>query len=954
MCDCTVQLGENSAQMGGYRRKAPAETDSSVFFCGHRIDASSELTAPGLLAQKRRRRRCSSDAAMGRSGNRMKHPPLPPRVWNLQMARICRMAIPTDRTAWACLRSWIHWGGLVILFCCFCLQIPVSKAADTKPFLNSRWSERDGLPGGGILHLCEAPDGFLWACTKYGLRAFDGTRFFVPPGLEGLKDEAVQRVVFDGGGRAWLRGKGIVHRLEPQPQGGFRVETVVATDVVQDGAGWIWWQEGETIRGRLGDLKEDLPSGPFPGEDSPGLLPALWGGREGGVYRMDASGDLWRGTLRDWKRLPGPLSPGVRVRWCELFEDRRSRIWISLLTQSGQVLLFRSAGDGWVSMIPKQVTDPRLVRCFHETSAGEILAGADLGFLYRFSEAQPVPEVYRVGSPPEPIQAIHEDDLGNWWVGSEESGLRLISRESNVLLTQENPTGPASGASAQVPPIREIRERDPFPIQGITLDSIGRLWAAGGAQGLLVRDGDRMVVASATPPLLQGGHHVTVVASSPRGLVVGGGGVFMVLDHDGRLVPGHDHSAWLGTGSMIALEVDGNGGVWAGSDSGRLFHLPPETKKPEIIPVGSPVFDLAIEKDRVWMIAGKTLKCWQKGTWQPLPAELEMVRNPQSVFVDRRGRLLVVGTSEVAIWNGQDLAVLGARQGVFPGLNSKVLQDPQSRLWLATDAGILELNAGWIDQALSTGRATEVSGASIEAVGRVIHFSMLSEIHLTSKRAGAPIWTPSGEIALPSNKGVLLVRPRASDSLRSPAAVRISGIRTGSAGAFGDSLAMTNLCIPEGGELLVSLQRGLAATLLSPTIRYSISQDDRSWSYSQGDELLRIRHSATAAFPLRVQSKLSGGGWGGASTNWIEVDQSHRLSNAWRAAILGSFLLMGGLVGWQAYRSSLHQRRVRIRVLEGIQSDRIRIARSLHDDLGNRLSEIQLLTEQATFLFKPQ
>jgi two-component system NarL family sensor kinase len=35
--------------------------------------------------------------------------------------------------------------------------------------------------------------------------------------------------------------------------------------------------------------------------------------------------------------------------------------------------------------------------------------------------------------------------------------------------------------------------------------------------------------------------------------------------------------------------------------------------------------------------------------------------------------------------------------------------------------------------------------------------------------------------------------------------------------------------------------------------------------------------------------------------------------------------------------------------LEGIQSDRVRIARNLHDDLGNRLSEIQLLAEQLTF-----
>ena len=857
----------------------------------------------------------------------------------------------------------------VLLGACLCMGILISRAADRpdrpaailpavpdpKLFLNFRWSERDGLPGGSILGLCEGPDGLLWVTTKYGLRAFDGTRFFVPAGLESLKDEAIQRIILEGTGRLWLRGKGTVYRLEAQPQGGFRSEALAATDVVKDGAGWVWWQAGEMIRGRSGELEATMPRGPFPGGDSAELLPALWGAQDGGVYRMDSEGNLWRGTLRDWKRQPGPLASGTRIRWCELFEDRRRRIWISVLTESGQALLFRRTGDQWQSMIPPRVAHLRLARCFLETSGGQVVAGAERGLLYRFSDAAPDPEVYRVGTPPDSIQAIHEDGLGNWWVASEESGLRLICRDAHVLLTPKDPAASLTDSLIGDLPIREIQERAPFPISSIASDSRGRLWAAGGVHGLLVREGDRLVVPTQSPPVLQGGTYVTVVAATPGGVVVGGGGILMMLDPDGRVLPGCDHSTSVGMGSVIALDVDGSGAVWAGTDSGRLFHLPSGSGKPEIIPVGDPVFDVATEKDRVWLIAGKSLKCWEKGRWQPLPTELEMIQNPQSVFVDRRGRLLVVGTSEVAVWNRTGLAVMGPRQGVFPGLNSKVVEDAQARLWLATDAGILELNTGWIDRALSSGRGTTDAGASVDVVGRVIHFSVLSEIHLTAKRAGAPSWLPSGELALPSNKGVLLVRPRFSEeAVRSPAEVRISGIRTGSGGTFNDSLAMTNLCIPEGGELLVSLQRSLRGSLHPPTLRYSIAQNDRSWSYSQGEDSLLIRHPATAAFPLRIQTKLPGGGWKGDSTIWIEVDPSHRLSNVWRAVILGAFLLMGGVVAWQSYRSSRHQRRVRIRVLEGVQSDRIRIARSLHDDLGNRLSEIQLLTEQATFLFKPQ
>lgn len=859
---------------------------------------------------------------------------------------------------------------LIRTFLCSCLGVLLSVTGSSEPmgpredhpvedrlpmpFLNFRWSERDGLPGGSILDLCECPEGVLWVTTKYGLRAFDGTRFFVPEGLEELKDEAVQRAFSDAEGHVWLRGKGSVFCLKPQPHGGFRPEVLRATDVVKDGTGWVWWQADAAIRGRFGGLEATLPQEPAPQADSAELLPALWGARGGGVYRVDALGHLWRGTFQGWKRIPGPLPAGDRVRWCELFEDRQERIWISVLTESGRRLLFRRAGPEWELMMPSVGEDSRLVRCFHETARGEILAGADRGLLYLFADPGTVPRVYRVSSIPELIQAIREDGLGNWWVGAEESGLRLICRDPHLLLTPDAPSDSPHDNPAGTPRILDIRERAPFPIQSLALDPRGRLWAAGGSHGLFVREGDGLVTPSGAPSMLRGGQYVTVVASSPRGLVVGGGGLFMVLDENGRLVPGHDHSAVVGSGSVIALEVDRSGAIWAGSDSGRLFHLPQKSSKPEVIPVGSPVFDLATESDRVWLIAGKTLKCWKKGQWQTLPPELETVRNPQSLFVDRLGRLMVVGTSELVLWNGRDLAVLGPRQGVFPGLNSKLLEDLQSRLWLATDSGILELNSHWLDLALNHHRGHVDSGESAEAVGRVIPFSALSEIHLTAKRAGSPCWMPSGEVALPSNKGVLLVRPDRSGGLRSQTPVKIGGIRTASGGVFTDSLAMTNLCVQEGAELQVSLRLTLEAALHPPLVRYSIAQNDRSWSYSHGEDSLRILHSATAAFPLRIQSKLPEGGWGPPSIAWIEVDRSRSLSNAWRAVILGAFVLMGGVVAWQSYRSSVHQRRVRIRVLEGVQGDRIRIARSLHDDLGNRLSEIQLLTEQASFLFDPK
>jgi two-component sensor histidine kinase len=300
----------------------------------------------------------------------------------------------------------------------------------------------------------------------------------------------------------------------------------------------------------------------------------------------------------------------------------------------------------------------------------------------------------------------------------------------------------------------------------------------------------------------------------------------------------------------------------------------------------------------------------------------------------------------VVIWNGRKVAYLGPEQGVFPQASSKVFQDRQSGLWLATDAGILELNSAWIDRALALDQRYLQSTDIMEAVGRVIQFSILSEIQLTSKLSAAPWVLPSGEVALPSNKGVLLVRQDGGGASEQPPAIQSVVINPSLSGNSNDSLEKTIDCIPEGIDSLVRLRRNLAATLQPPLVRYSTLEDNHSWIHLGVVDSFRITPPSKKQFPLRIQKKLPGGSWVATHTTWLEVDRSSSIPTAWRVGILGSFLLLGVLVAWQSYHYSLHRRRVHVRFFEGIQADRVRIARSLHDDLGNRLSEIQLLVEQ--------
>ena len=890
----------------------------------------------------------------------------------LQGGRSVGPSRPVSRVGtvlWPAMSAWFSVLALLAAFLTRNTQAQVQKNAPaltapiSEPYLNESWGERDGLPGGPVQALWESNDGLLWVGCQNGLRIFDGKTFRIPEELADLKDESVEDIFTDGAGLLWMRGRKAIFSIQLRSDRVYEKSRFEGSDLTKDGLGWVWFKTGSVIRGRQGTLEASFPSEPASKSKSVGLKLDLWGAREGGVYRVDDQGNLWRGTPQGWTQIPGPLASGERVYRCGMFEDRQQRIWLSILTESKQLKLFTRTDGIWQRRSDDEASLFWSERCYHDTSRGAFLMGSDQGLIYHIQHEGKDRRIYKAFEYSEPIQAIHEDHLGNWWVGGEVSGLRLICRDPSRLLTLKKTPGavPIDLHGGQT--VEVIGRREMFVVLSTVSDDHGGFWVAAGSHGLMICHGDELKAVTNASPQLPVDGYVSSLAVSPRGLVVGGRGLLLILDRDGRAVPTQDYSGATKGRRVISLAVDELGGIWAGLDIGNIVHIPADTSAPRVIPTEGPVFDLATQKDRVWVIDGKALRCWSKNRWEPISAALNPVGSPQSLFVDRQDRLLVVGDSQVAIQKGQAVAILGSQQGVFPRLNSKWFQDQQSNLWLATDDGCLEVNPTWLNEYFANKRGHPESKVDAEVIRRVVHFSNLSDIRLTSKRSGKICVLPSGEVALPSNKGVAVFRLDAPENKAWQPRVGIGQIYTGANGYFNGVVSMNHLVIPEGVDILLGFRRNLDATLRPPLIRCSLAQESIDWRYSRDGEPIQMANPASTLSPRNIQIKLDGGAWSDLvlrvqtkqfGGDWkdepsisVKVDQYQQLVKRWRNIFIAAVLSLVGVVFWHFYRSTLQKRQLRIRTLEGIQEDRLRIGRSLHDDLGNRLSEIQLLAEQA-------
>ena len=428
------------------------------------------------------------------------------------------------------------------------------------------WSTEDGLPQNSVHQVVQGSDGFIWAATEAGLARFDGAGFRT----------------FD-------------HQSDPE---------FVSDDaccVVTDAAGDLWvgtaagvlrLHDGRFVRF---DEKNGLPSGQIERLVATGGGPVVavttegaaeWregrfvpvrGDREGiGIGGWSFSRTTVMGAGRRWS--VGTALPGSRVE--TVFVDRVDRAWVG--TNDGLVVLTKDSP----AATPIASLRGNAVLSVDEDREGNFWVGSETTGLHVLRVAK-----FRTdaGLSGKALTAVVEAGDGTVWVGTREDGLRRWRRgvvdepvpgnrlTSPVILSLA--AGAGGGVWAGTPDglnfvdakggLRRVTSADGLPddyIQALAAGSDGGVWV-GTRRGLVHLLGGRMEVLTKADGL--GGDLIgTLLVGSAGELWVGTSGGLSRVGADGRIetFPRGGGPA----GIVTAMTQDRVGRLWVATKDGAL------------------------------------------------------------------------------------------------------------------------------------------------------------------------------------------------------------------------------------------------------------------------------------------------------------------------------------------------------------------------------------------------
>jgi len=797
------------------------------------------------------------------------------------------------------------------------------------------WQREQGLPENYVRTLAQTPDGYIWVGTDEGVSRFDGVNFFSLGPQERFQGGPMQTLFGDSRGALWIGSvnddlscwwRGKLSRFTMSD--GLPSHSITALAEDGDGRIWIGTQAGlvTSENGRLATLS---------GAE-------VFSGKSIATIFRDPNGTMWVGVTgagifsyrgNKFVQLQDPALDSLLQDPHCLLVDHQGRIWIG----AGDAFVLCRDGDQWRRFGMPRHLAVHYISTLAEAPDGTVWAGSVGEGLFEFKSGKLMAVNASSGLSDNLVEALLVDREGKLWIGTHGGLNRLYLKKVSVLSHDEG--------------------LDYGIVQGLAEVHPGVIWAAQ-PNGLYQWDGRifRRLTLSGLPS--QEPSVGTLLAVRDGSCWVAGAHGLLHFKNP-LLAEQEGGEAALTNLSVNALAEDDDGGVWAGTRKGELWHFSDAkwlacTNCPQGHAITAIVCD---RKGKLWVGTEGD------GLYQAGPdGRFEKVGGLSSgwirtLFLDGGGTLWIgtTGGGLSRLQNGNIATnTYTMREGLLDNTISQILEDDEGNLWLGGDRGIIRVKKRDLD---------DLSGHKILAVYPQIYGrtdGMLSE-ECASGFFPAGLRTKAGLLYFPTLKGVVMVDSHHLLNSPAPPVVLeqslVDGVpgtpvlarsgRNGVTGTADDFIE--SLRLDPGKHTVEFRYTGLSFDAPERVrFRYRLDPLDPEWVEAGTRRVAFYSFVPPGIYHFRVIACNGDGVWNQAGAS-LELKVLPHFWQTWW--FIGGGILGVSVLGTGSIRV-MEKRRVRRRLkfLEqerALERGRARIAQDWHDIMGAKLCRISFLSEQA-------
>lgn len=858
--------------------------------------------------------------------------------------------------------------------------------ADTHGFHFRTWNRSEGLPSNEVRAILQTSDGYLWLSTSAGLARFDGLRFtvFNQANTPEITNESCGPLLEDDQGRLWigtsdglLRYDGRFERIDVvkgtdelvEDARGARSNSVTALCHAAGGGLWVAtlrgvyrYREGEWLWAR----GTDSDGAYAPGFERAAVLCAIdsaehgtWvGGYEctrhrspsGGMFHLvreavpyregyvafqlalDPTGTPWGlfGTHNPWEAYAYRLEQGQWVRVFDTaflngsrpyfaFWDRLGRMWFphapaGLLCHEGVVVPGSRARRAELSSLG----DP--------ASVAQRPAGSAL---------QPVRVPFSVE--PDFVMCMAEDGEGNYWLGTEYSGLIRMRPRAVATITPESGLPDADA--------RTIFE-----------DSSDAVWV--GSNGGLTRVTDRpFTTYDESHGLVH--NRVRAFTQDPAGrLWIGTVKGLSVMVGEGRFETVAIGEGWTNTG-IRAVQIQPSGSVWVATDYG--LHRRAADGWEYIAEAGSVGFRMssALLEDRrgqVWVgTHGGGLAVFGDGAVRTLHVPDGLCSEwIHALHEDAEG----------VVWLGTSAGLNRVEEGVISSFTTEhglpdnrvhsLVEDRHGWLWVGHETGVYRVNKRALND-LVQGRTDRVVCMAYDLEDGLP--SVQTRGRFTQPDA---IRTRDGRIWIPTAAGVAVFDPDALPDLTNAPPVLIEEIRANGVALFSNRahgrttpppgrLPVSTdgeVRFPPGQGRILEMDYTAATFVAADAVRFAYRLEglDADWIEAGPRRSAYYANLRPGRYRFQVRATTKYG-IGSSAAAGVSLHLTPHFYETWWFVASCALAVVGGVGAVLLWREGYLRQVRRLERETAALRERERLARDLHDGLGGSLTRITLLSD---------